>query len=278
MELLLISALHPQVPCPEPERDEDGSSSECDSGAPSIAPESSQPGTSSQADSRPSQVSKLPNHKRQQTTAIDDALLKLVEQASATQRLCQQVDEVLSSNRNPSSMFSQWIGAETEMLPDHMFRQFQTEVFATVMTYRDTAAQQPQVTPILPTMPPVMLQHSGELPSAASPCLSSIALQSMAWQPPTHMSTQLATHDRQPAPAYQQQDQAPSPPQQHTGLSSLSSSGLSGLQFSPVPSDDTAVVTVTTTQSDISNTGVQLVQSNQNYRYKRCMCSEKEAR
>ena len=187
MELLLISALHPQVPCPEPERDEDGSSSECDSGAPSIAPESSQPGTSSQADSRPSQVSKLPNHNRQQTTAIDDALLKLVEQASATQRLCQQVDEVLSSNRNPRSMFSQWIGAETKMLPDHMFRQFQTEVFATVMTYRNTAAQQPQVTPILPTMPPVVLQHSGELPSAASPCLSSIAPQSMAWQPPTHV-------------------------------------------------------------------------------------------
>ena len=59
-----------------------------------------------------------------------------------------------------------------------MCRQLQT-VFATVMKYRNMAAQQPQVMPILPTMPHVILQHTstpvGEQPSAASRRLSSTA-------------------------------------------------------------------------------------------------------
>uniref|UniRef100_UPI00358E4F8D uncharacterized protein isoform X1 n=1 Tax=Myxine glutinosa TaxID=7769 RepID=UPI00358E4F8D len=190
-----------KVPCPEPEED-DGPPSDADSI--SASAEADQPGPSSQATSRPSQV---PKRKRQQTTTVDDALLKMVEKASGTQLFCQQVDELLRSSRNPCTVFSQWIAAETECLPDEIFRRFQTDVFTAVMRYRDIA-QQPRRPQFL-TAPTVMLQRTSTPTSyPLLPRHDSVPQPvTVASQLPTQVTTQVATQDWPQVPAYQQHDQ-----------------------------------------------------------------------
>ena len=235
-----MSALYPQVPCqqPEEEDDRDGSASESDSVIPSTSAtaEANQASSVSLSTPRPSLV---PKGKRQQ------------------QRFCQQIDKALSSSRNPRTAFSQWIAAETECLPDPMFRQFQKEVFASVMIYRDRAAQPPQQ-PQLLAVPLDMIQPSGTptpltsmsypLPSMSYPHPprpnSAPQSVSMAWQQPTLLNSEVSTQDwSQP--------------------SSLNLSGLSGLSpFASVTNASTSIPTANTTETLPSDTGAQVVRSN----------------
>ena len=229
------------------------------------------------------QVKPAPSHvskrKREQTASVDDALFKLVEQASGTQRLCQQVDQVLQSNQKPRTAFSQWIAAETESLPDELFRRFQGEVFTTIMKYHDIAAHQQQH-PHLATVPHVMMQHTStpSYPVLSRPASAPLPAP-VSWHMPTYMPTHMGNHDWTQAHTFQQQHQAQVTQQlpqgvaptmqQHrqpqtphdpsaTGLSSLNLSGLSGMQFSPMPSHTTCTVT---SESNNSTIGAQVVQS-----------------
>ena len=256
-----MSALYPQVPCqqPEEEDDRDGSASGSDSVIPSTSAtaEANQASSVSLSTPRPSLVPKG-KRQQQQTSKVDDALLKLLEQqASGTQRFCQQIDKALSSSRNPRTAFSQWIAAETECLPDPMFRQFQKEVFASGMIYRDRAAQPPQQ-PQLLAVPLDMIQPSGTptpltsmsypLPSMSYPHPphpnSAPQSVSMAWQQPTLLNSEVSTQDwSQP--------------------SSLNLSGLSGLSpFASVTNASTSIHTANTTETLPSDTGAQVVRSN----------------
>ena len=97
---------------------------------------------------------------------VNDALEKLVDLASGTHQLCQKVEDSLISSRNPRVAFSQWIAAETESLPEQLYSQFQTDVFATVMKYRNIARQNAQP-PNVSSMPNASHNQLGNLSNAS---------------------------------------------------------------------------------------------------------------
>ena len=74
---------------------------------------------------------------------MDEAILKLVDQASESQKLCQQVEDAIAGTNNPRTAFTQWMGAEVSNLPAHLWNKFQRDAFELVMRYKEMDTLQP---------------------------------------------------------------------------------------------------------------------------------------
>ena len=55
---------------------------------------------------------------------VDRAILKLVDQATESRKISQQVKEAIEKTNGPRSVFSQWFGAEINNLPDNLRKFF----------------------------------------------------------------------------------------------------------------------------------------------------------
>ena len=70
---------------------------------------------------------------------LDNAILKLVEKASGTQKMQEQLDAAILSSNNAQATWANWMGTELQSLPENLWTSFQKESFALVMRYKETA-------------------------------------------------------------------------------------------------------------------------------------------
>lgn len=68
---------------------------------------------------------------------LDEAIATIAESMSGTQRLQEQVDEVLKGGNNPRSAWTHWMATELMDLHEDLWLNFQKESFQLVMRYRE---------------------------------------------------------------------------------------------------------------------------------------------